>query len=39
MNTRIVIAGGGFAGLYAAMHLDRTLARDTEVESEERLSR
>lgn len=32
MNTRIVIAGGGFAGLYAAMHLDRTLARDTEVE-------
>lgn len=32
MNTRIVIAGGGFAGLYVAMHLDRTLARDTEVE-------
>ena len=24
MNTRIVIAGGGFAGLYAAMHLDKT---------------
>jgi NADH dehydrogenase FAD-containing subunit len=39
MNTRIVIAGGGFAGLYAAMHLGKTLARDTEVESQERLSR
>ena len=32
MKTRIVIAGGGFAGLYAAMHLEKTLARDTEVE-------
>lgn len=32
MNTRIVIAGGGFAGLYAAMHLDKTLARDSGVE-------
>lgn len=32
MKTRIVIAGGGFAGLYAAMHLDKTLARDTEAE-------
>lgn len=32
MNTTIVIAGGGFAGLYAAMHLDKTLAPDTEVE-------
>jgi NADH:ubiquinone reductase (H+-translocating) len=27
MKPTIVIAGGGFAGLYAAMHLDRTLAR------------
>lgn len=32
MNTRIVFAGGAFSGLYAAMHLDKTLARDTEVE-------
>lgn len=32
MKTRIVIAGGGFAGLYAAMHLDKTLARDSGVE-------
>ena len=32
-TTRIVIAGGGFAGLSAAMYLDKTLARreDTEV--------
>lgn len=33
MNTRIVFAGGGFSGLYAAMHLDKTLARETEVEA------
>jgi NADH:ubiquinone reductase (H+-translocating) len=32
MKTRIVIAGGGFAGLYAAMHLDKTLARNIEME-------
>ena len=31
-KTRIVIAGGGFAGLYAAMHFDKRLARRTEVE-------
>lgn len=24
MNTRIVFAGGGFSGLYAAVHLDKT---------------
>jgi NADH dehydrogenase len=32
-TTSVVIAGGGFAGLSAAMHLDKTLARraDTEV--------
>ena len=31
-KTRIVIAGGGFAGLSAAMYLDKTLARREEVE-------
>jgi NADH dehydrogenase len=29
---RIVILGGGFAGLYAALYLDRTVARDADVE-------
>ncbi len=32
MKTRIVIAGGGFAGFYAAMYLDKTLARGTDAE-------
>jgi NADH dehydrogenase len=31
-KTRIVILGGGFGGLYAAMQLDRTLARDPDVQ-------
>jgi NADH:ubiquinone reductase (H+-translocating) len=31
-KTRILILGGGFAGLHAAMHLDKTLARDANVE-------
>src|SRR5216117_2649803 len=31
-TTRIVIAGGGFAGLYAAMHFNKRLARRTDVE-------
>jgi NADH dehydrogenase len=31
-KTRIVIAGGGFAGLYAAKQLDGTLAQRTDVE-------
>jgi NADH dehydrogenase len=31
-TTRIVIAGGGFAGLYAAMHFDKRLARRANVE-------
>jgi NADH dehydrogenase len=31
-TTRIVIAGGGFAGLYAAMHFDKGLARRADVE-------
>jgi NADH:ubiquinone reductase (H+-translocating) len=31
-TTRIVIAGGGFAGLYAAMHFDKRLARRVDVE-------
>lgn len=32
MKTKIVIAGGGFAELYAAMHLGRTVARRGEAE-------
>ncbi len=32
IKTRIVILGGGFAGLHAAMHLDETLARDPNIE-------
>ena len=31
-KTRIVIAGGGFAGLYAAKQLDETLAQRTDIE-------
>src|SRR5215831_7536080 len=31
-TTRIVIAGGGFAGLYAAIHFDKGLARRGDVE-------
>ncbi len=31
-KTKILILGGGFAGLHAAMHLDDTLARDPSVE-------
>jgi NADH:ubiquinone reductase (H+-translocating) len=31
-KTRILILGGGFAGLHAAIHLDGTLARDPNVE-------
>jgi NADH:ubiquinone reductase (H+-translocating) len=31
-KTRILILGGGFAGLHAAIHLERTLARDPKVE-------
>ena len=31
-RTSVVIAGGGFAGLSAAMHLDKTLARRDDVE-------
>jgi NADH dehydrogenase len=30
--TRIVIAGGGFSGLYAAKHLDDTLAKRRDIE-------
>jgi NADH dehydrogenase len=31
-SKRIVILGGGFGGLYAALHLDRTVAQDPGVE-------
>jgi NADH dehydrogenase len=31
-RTRILILGGGFGGMYAAIHLDRTLARDSDIE-------
>jgi NADH dehydrogenase len=32
VKTKIVIAGGGFAGLYAAMYLDNTLSRRSEAD-------
>jgi NADH dehydrogenase len=32
MKTKIVIAGGGFGGLYAAKHFDKRLARRDDVE-------
>jgi len=32
-RTRIVIAGGGFAGLYASRHFERTLARRPDIEA------
>src|SRR4030095_9752048 len=31
-ETKIVIAGGGFAGLYAAKYLDKRLARRPDIE-------
>jgi NADH dehydrogenase len=31
-RARIIILGGGFGGLYAAMHLDKSLARDANIE-------
>ncbi|HEX8179165.1 MAG TPA: NAD(P)/FAD-dependent oxidoreductase [Pyrinomonadaceae bacterium] len=31
-KTRIVILGGGFGGLYTALHLEKTLARDADIE-------
>ena len=32
MKTKIVIAGGGFGGLYAAKYFDKTLARRDDIE-------
>jgi NADH:ubiquinone reductase (H+-translocating) len=32
MKTRVVILGGGFGGLYTALEMERTLARDPNVE-------
>src|SRR5437899_6909217 len=32
MKTRIVILGGGFGGLYTALEIERTIARDSDVE-------
>src|SRR5881397_1773641 len=32
MKQRIVILGGGFGGLYAALEMEKGLARDPEVE-------
>ena len=31
-KTRVIILGGGFSGLHAAIHLDDTLARDPDIE-------
>ena len=31
-TTHILILGGGFGGVYTAMHLERTLARDPNIE-------
>jgi 2-polyprenyl-6-methoxyphenol hydroxylase-like FAD-dependent oxidoreductase len=31
-RTRVVIPGGGFGGLYVALELEKTLARDPDVE-------
>ncbi|MFZ3374659.1 MAG: NAD(P)/FAD-dependent oxidoreductase [Chthoniobacterales bacterium] len=31
-KTRVLVLGGGFGGLYAALHLDKTIARDQEIE-------
>ena len=31
-KTRVLILGGGFGGLYAALHLDKTIAAEPNVE-------
>lgn len=31
-KTRVLILGGGFGGLYAALHLDKTIARNRDIE-------
>jgi NADH dehydrogenase FAD-containing subunit len=35
-KTKVIIAGGGFAGLYAAKHFDKNLARRPDVEVDRR---
>jgi hypothetical protein len=30
-KTRVLILGGGFGGLYAALHLDKTIGGDRDV--------
>jgi len=31
-KTRVLILGGGFGGFYAALHLDKTIATDKNIE-------
>jgi NADH dehydrogenase FAD-containing subunit len=31
-RTRVLILGGGFGGFYTALHLDKTIASDSDIE-------